>query len=179
MFTPFPRNTLTHAPWAQRIVSLALLSGAALVGAPALAAGQVELNFLDSDRYADIGVGNFDRERNLRDLQAHFDRLGQRLPAGQTLKVDVLDVDLAGELRPNRADEMRVMRGGVDWPSMKLRYTLTADGTTLAQGEDQLTDPGYMFTRRGLMEYRSLPYEGRMLNQWFSKTFDHQVSAVR
>jgi hypothetical protein len=57
----------------------------------------------------------------------------------------VTDVNLAGDLRQTRrGDEVRVLKGGADWPTLDLRWTLTGDGRTLASGQDRLSDMGYL-----------------------------------
>ncbi len=50
--------------------------------------------------------------------------------AGQVLKIDVLDLDLAGTVRPARrgAGDIRIVRGGADAPHIRVRYALTAGG---------------------------------------------------
>jgi hypothetical protein len=175
-FMPEARARITAQRRAKRHVSLAAwatltaLAGA-LVAGPAQAAGTVQVNFVQPAGYSDIGLSSFDREHNLRALQAHFTSLAKGLPDGQTLQVDVLDVDLAGEILPQSIHELRVLRGGVDWPRITLRYTLTSSDTTLAQGEERLSDPSYMFSRSASIQHQPLPYERRMLEEWFNDRF--------
>ncbi len=189
MQTPFAtaRPVPGTAQSARAIIASALLAGLVLADRPATAAEEatanaaasaVSVSFVKADEYTDIGRGGFDRKQNLRALETHFKQLGKRLSPGQQLQVDVLDVDLAGELRPHLPHELRVLRGGVDWPRMTLRYTLKAGETTLAQGEERLSDPAYMFTRRQLVEHQPLPYERRMLESWFSTRFASQLAAA-
>ena len=140
--------------------------------APAEAAGHVAVRFIEPERFTDIGFGSFDRERSLHSLTEVFERLGKKLPDGQTLSLEVLDVDLAGEVWPRIGLEYRVLRGGVDWPRMTLRYTLQAQGRTLQTGEARLADMSYLFMLRGLTARDSgLPYERRMVERWFIDTF--------
>ena len=48
----------------------------------------------------ELGANSLDRAeilmRVMEDLKKHFDKLGASLTAGQDLKIDVLDIDLAG-----------------------------------------------------------------------------------
>ena len=98
------------ALWLALCACLVALLGAATL--PARAAGAVEVRFVDLQRYADIGWRTLDRERNLELLRAHFQGLAARLPDGQRLAIEVLDVDLAGEEVPgDRLDPVRVLRG--------------------------------------------------------------------
>jgi hypothetical protein len=149
---------------------LALLSAALLVALarPAHAAGGAEVRFVEPERFSDAGRSSSDRERALARLAAHVKELARKLPDGQTLKVDVLDVDLAGELRPRHGQEVRVLRGSVDTPHIKLRWSLEQAGATVKRGEQHLTDLG-LTAQPGLAAASDgdLPYEKRMLTQWF------------
>ena len=66
------------------------------------------------ERFTDVGFATIDRERTLQSLTQHFEALGRRLPDGQTLRVEVLDVNLAGEVWPRGPSEVRVLRGRAD-----------------------------------------------------------------
>ena len=152
-----------------------LMAAMASLSLPALAAGTVEVRFKALDELADIGRG-VDRERNVQALTDLFRSLAARLPDGRTLAVEVLDVNLAGELRYTRTGhEIRVLRGAADWPTLDLRWTLSADGRTLAAGDDRLADMTYLQRDAGLNERQALPYEARMVERWFGE----RVASVR
>ena len=150
----------------RNFLSAATLLCAAAVP-PAHAAGSVEVQWLDPAQYSDAGRSAIDRERVTRILAAHLQKLGRLLPDGQVLKLQVTDLDLAGEIEPFRWHDLRVLRGRADWPQMSLRYTLSADGRTLKTGDARLQDMGYLFTT----QQGDLGYEKRMLEQWFKATF--------
>lgn len=156
----------------QPIRILAAATFALAVAAPVQAAGTVEVRFVDPANYSDIGFAGADRERHLQTLQGHFQRLAGRLPDGQTLQVEVLDVDLAGEPRPHRGSDLRVLRGGADWPRMTLRYELHDASGVLKSGEQRISDPAYRFELRGSQRYGgALGYEQRLVEHWFGETF--------
>lgn len=158
---------------------LALASAALLVALarPAHAAGQADVRFVEPDRFSDVGRGSFDRERALASLSAHVKDLARQLPDGQTLKVEVLDVDLAGELELRRGREIRVLRGAADTPHIRLRWSLEQAGATLKKGEERLTDLGYLTSRPGspAASDGNWPHEKRLLTQWFRE----QVAGAR
>jgi hypothetical protein len=143
---------------------------AALLSAPlaAQAAGQVKVKWIEPEKFADAGRGAFDRERTLQSLGEHLQRLGQRLPMGQTLDVEVTDLELAGELEPFSRfhQDVRVLRGRADWPRISLRYTLSEGSRTLARGEADLSDPNYFYRSLRLGQQGALAYEKRMLDDW-------------
>jgi hypothetical protein len=150
------------------------LAAAALLalGAAAQAAGSVEVKFAANDKLTDAGRGSYDIDQTVKALGEHIKSLGAKLPDGQALAVEVLDVDLAGELRPTRSGrEIRVLRGRADWPRVTLRYTLSADGKTVKAGEEQLADMNYLMQGVGTRRGEAYSYERRMLDRWFAERF--------
>lgn len=139
--------------------------GLALVAAalPAAAAGTVSVRWATPERYTDIGWSHLDREQALDELGRHWQSLAHLLPDGQTLAVEVTDVNLAGETLPNPAHPVRVLRGRADWPTMTLRYTLSAGGQVLRQGDARLADLHYFM---GRVRPEALAYEKRMIERW-------------
>ena len=136
-------------------------------------AGTVSVSFINTASYTDAGTTSWDEQANLKTLATHLEKLGQRwLPAGQVLKVEVLDVDLAGSLRPQRdGSQVRVLRGGADWPRISLRYTLEENGKVLRSGQEQVSDTTYAQAQSGPRDSSSLHYEKRMLDGWFKARF--------
>ena len=156
-----------HTPTAVGL-ALALLSAAL----PATAAGTVEVSWLQPERYSDAGRTASERERTMSSLGAVFTQLARQLPDGQTLKLEVLDVDLAGEIEPHPRQDMRIVRGGTDWPKITLRYALQAGGETLKAGEARLADMNYLFdTLPARLLDVEMAYEKRMIEQWFGQNF--------
>lgn len=150
-------------------ITLALLAAwLACATVPAWAAGHVDVSWVKPEDYADAGRSVVDRERTLGTLGDYMQRWARKLPDGQTLKIEVLDVNLAGEMEPFAWNQVRVVRGTADWPQMKLRYTLkTDDGRTLQGGEANLADMNYRMSESGT----ELGFEKRMLDKWFKATF--------
>ncbi|MET0855430.1 MAG: DUF3016 domain-containing protein [Telluria sp.] len=148
----------------------------ALAGLLALSAGAasaaVTVAYSHPENFRDMPFSPIDRERVLQDLSEHFGKLGATLPPGQDLRVEVLDLDLAGRLHPNfRGQELRILNGGADWPHMVVRYTLEANGRVLHSGEDDLRDMMYLNRINRYMDGDSLRYEKRMIDEWFMKKF--------
>jgi hypothetical protein len=148
----------------------------ALAGLLALSAGAasaaVTVAFSHPENYYDMPFAPFDRERVLKDLEEHFAKLGATLPPGQDLRIEVMELDLAGRLRPNfRGQELRVLSGGADWPHMVLRYTLEANGHVLYSGEDEIKDMMYMSRLNRYFDGDTLRYEKRMIDEWFMRKF--------
>jgi hypothetical protein len=147
----------------------------ALAGCGIAHAGTVDVKYVQDGQYTDAGRGR-DLEQVEWSLTQHLQQLGAKsLPARQTLSIEVLDIDLAGELRPwHRVwPDARVMRGSTDWPRIKLHYTLREGEQVLSTGEEQVADMAYLTGGRswGLHEGQSLYHEKRMLSEWFARRF--------
>ena len=150
-------------------------AGLVLAAAAAQAAGTVQVSFIQSDKFTDAGDARRDIDGNLRELARHFDALAQRyLGDGQKLTVEVLDIDLAGEVRPSRRfmQDVRVLRGRADWPRIKLRYTLETSGQAPRSGEQNIADMAYLqHISAGYANDEPLRHEKRMLREWFATQF--------
>jgi len=147
---------------------------AAVLSLTAVAAwAQAEVSYIKPEEFSDVPFNGRDRQDVLAQLADHFKELARKLPPGQTLKVEVLDVDLAGHLYPRRhaAEDIRIMRGGADWPTMHLRYTLEQNGKVLRSGDDQLSNMAYQDRISHYSMDDSLRYEKQMIDDWFQKEF--------
>lgn len=152
---------------------LSLLCACLAAGASIATAGTVDVRFVNSRLYADAGNSVWEEEANLQAIDRHLKAIGQRwLPANHLLKVDVLDVDLAGAVVPfHGGPEVRVLRGGADFPRMYLQYTLLVDGKVERSGTEWLTDLNYTRRITGERNSESLHYEKRMIDEWFKARF--------
>jgi len=145
-----------------------------LLAAAAQASGTVQVSFVQPEKFTDARDARRDNSANLRELKRTLEDLGARHVAdGQSLSIEVLDVDLAGEVIYSRRlrDDVRVLKGRADWPRIKLRVTLEAGGQPLRRVEQTLTDMAYLqrISRHGDGEF--LGYEKRMLDEWFTAQF--------
>ncbi|MBL8330836.1 MAG: DUF3016 domain-containing protein [Rubrivivax sp.] len=149
------------------VVQAAGLGLGLVLALPSWAGGTVQVEFKQPDRYTDIGFATVERETNLKTLAGHMKRWEERLPDGQRLEIEVLDVDLAGEVRPWRAlHEVRILRGRIDWPRMNLRWALKAGDQVLKSGDERIADMAYLGTSARLRYPEALAYDTRMLDDW-------------
>jgi hypothetical protein len=140
------------------------------------ASAAVTVTFSHPEKFSDLPFSPIEREQVLKDLGEHFASLSKKLPAGQDLKVEVLDVDLAGRIYPNiRGRDLRIMRGGADWPHMRLRYTLEANGQVLRSGVDDLSDMAYQDRINRYSGGDPLRYEKQMIDDWFTEKILQQA----
>lgn len=143
----------------------------ATLASAAATAGTVEVRFIEPDKFADARDGVHSREDVLKTLEARLKQLGgKKLPPSQTLLVEVLDIDLAGDAFPRVAlRDTRILRGRADWPRMHLRYTLREGDKVLKSGEDRIADMNYLTGSLRASQDSPLPYEKRMLDNWFDE----------
>ena len=156
------------------IRSTLLAACLAAAAAAAHAGGVVSVTFVEPDKFADSGTNAADRSANLKVLEQHLKQLGQRyLGDGQSLQIEVTEVDLAGSTRPSRrsGEEIRIVRGMADWPRIELRYALEAGGQKLKSGEAKIADLNYTGHIASYGSRDPLRYEKQMLDAWFKATF--------
>jgi hypothetical protein len=128
--------------------------------------------FSHPENFRDMPYSATDREQVLKDLSAHFGKLGARLAPGEELRVEVLDVDLAGRLYPNASGrELRILSANSDWPTMLVRYSLTANGNVIESGEDRLSDMMFLGRTNRYYQGDALRFEKVMINDWFRQKF--------
>ncbi|GAB3761356.1 hypothetical protein GCM10028796_11460 [Ramlibacter monticola] len=147
--------------------------------AMAAAAADVSVVFVQPEKYTDSAYSRSfasprDRAEVERDIEQHLQRLGARfLPEGDSLRVEVLDVDLAGHFEPLRfhsGSEVRIVRD-ITWPRIQLRYTLTRGDQMVGSGEERLSDMNFLSTPNRYSPDDRLRYEKAMLDNWFESRF--------
>ncbi|HSW06669.1 DUF3016 domain-containing protein, partial [Aquabacterium sp.] len=145
----------------------------ACLASTAAAAGTVEVKFTKPETFTDVRDNMMRRDEVLATFADRLKQLAAKgLPAGQTLQVEVLDIDLAGEIWPRSARDVRVLRGRADWPRMQLRYTLREGDRVVRSGEDQLSDMNYMMSSLQFSSSGPYAYDMRMLDNWFRERFN-------
>lgn len=155
-----------------------LIRTLALAGLTALAplsatAGQAVVTFSNPETFTDFPDMDSDRQELIRKMADHFIKQAARLPATQELKIEVLDVDLAGDVRPGFRfpRDIRVVRGRTDWPAMNIRFTLTENGRVIQSGEERLDDKAFLQRSNRYYPDDALRYEKKMVDDWMRKRF--------
>ncbi len=153
---------------------LMALLPAALLCAGLAQAGTVVVAYDQPERYTDIGPRR-DAPMVQKALTSQLEALATaRLPASQTLRLTITDIDLAGEIAPasRRWHDVRVMGGRADWPRIRLRYSLQDGEHVLVEGSETLSDMDYLNRSPHGQSHGPLPYEQRMLSDWFNRRFN-------
>ena len=151
------------------VLALPMLGAAALA-----AAADVTVTYVSPEDFRDREFrSQHSRAAALAEFDGEFQKLaGRYLPAGQELKIEVLDIDLAGEFEPWNFDlrDVRVMRDTTP-PRIRLRYRLTEAGRVLKQDEVRLGDLNYLSDPGARNSSARFAYDKRLLEVWFRKTF--------
>lgn len=145
-----------------------------LAAAPA-AAQPVSVRYVNPERFTDaenrLGSGQT-LQGTLAGMTRIFEELGRRLPPGDSLAVEVRDIDLAGYERPagGLAQTVRVVQDSTP-PRIRLAYALRRHGRVLAQGAETVTDIDFLLTANPRFSSGGLYYERAVLRDWFARRF--------
>lgn len=163
------KPTLTSAAIAAAIAILGATSTAHALDATKASPDAATVTYVNTEKMTDVPRDQSDLESMKFNFQEHFNRLAAKLPAGQHLKVEIVDIDLAGDVFPRVAvQNVRVMKGRADWPRMHLRYTIEQNGAVIRSGDRQLSDANYL-TSPNRYSSEMYGYEKEMLDDWFRK----------
>lgn len=149
--------------------------GAAFLAAVLLAASsaraQVSVAFVAPERYTDaenrFGSGPTLRV-TLTEIRRLFVELGERvLKPGESLSVTVLDIDLAGYVRPGTAgpDSLRIV-SDIGPPRLRRRYRLKEHGRTVLAADETVSDTNFLVRRAGSFNGGSFTYERELIRDW-------------
>ena len=97
------------------------------------------------------------------------ERAQKRLPAGERLDVDIIDVQRAGNYEPWHGfafDDVRVIRD-IYPPRITLTFKrIGADGQVIAEGKRKLSDMGFLTSSNAVRNSDPLRYEKDMIDRW-------------
>lgn len=156
------------------------IAWAVLTLASAAASADVQVNFIHPEQFSDTKDNHgFRQPEVLKDIEAYLvAQFDKRLP-GRDVRIDVLDVDLAGEVEPFlwRGEWLRVMRQATS-PSMALSWEVREAGKIVQQGKTRLRDMNYQDGFNVHYSGDSLRYEKRMIDRWLQREFGTAVAAA-
>lgn len=172
---------------------LRLLSAAVLcllpLAAPALRAAPVAANdpatpkvklvFVDPQKFTDIVVnGSSDKLASdfiFRELDRHLAaQAKRRLAPGQTLVINMRDIDLAGAVEPWRGPDFGRIRYMRDTQPPRLVFDyqlLDAAGAVVKEGSEKLTNLTFRYQTPST-DQDTTYYEKQLLTDWMSATFE-------
>jgi hypothetical protein len=157
--------------------ALSFLAVLALVGAgcqsqPAGPHGKVVVNFDQPEKFTDVKttMSGGTEQGYLDSLRQYLeDRAGPYVPVNQTLTVTFTDIDMAGDIRPTRTGDVRVVKS-IYPPRLNFSFTLTdAGGKVVKEGTEKLVNT-FPETTTGIGRDDVLFYEKDLLSDWMRKT---------
>lgn len=166
-----------HTPILAVVVGLALL-WPTLACAQEQPAGPVMVEFIHPDKFSDIQEGflrtSVGDNAHLAALRRHLERKAATyLAPGQTLRIEVTDIDLAGDYAPPGHPALLDIRtvSNLYPPRMNLNYELRdGSGAVVRTGEAKLKDLGFDIGSAGAVS-DPLRYDKRMLDKWLRREF--------
>jgi len=159
-------------------IPVAILALSFVAALPALAASPVEVRFTDLTRFTDLRFTTSDNPHDTADLADELRRYLERrgpayLPEGKRLAVVITDVDMAGDLRPNRRSIYMTAREirGIYPPRVDLEFRLVrADGTVEREGKRELRNNAYLYDKYAKQRV-PLVHEKALLERWLAAEF--------
>lgn len=138
-----------------------------------------QVTWKDYEKYRDIYPGNESRkhfrERTFKNFEKHFTKLATSLPEGFVLKIEVTNVDLAGDTHIGGINRLRIIKDLYS-PQLNFSYQLLgADGTEITAAEVELRDMNFMMGSNLRYRNDSLGYEKQMLDDWFKESFKGHI----
>ncbi len=141
-------------------------------------AATVAFEYTDPEDFRDIqatDVGQKGFEAGvLKELEEQFRDEAAALPEGQTLRVTLKNVDLAGDIEYFHSGYpfgLRVIRD-IDFPKLEFSYVLLdANGDVLAMGEDEIKDMSFRVPTFNTRNQKALDYERALISEWYDETF--------
>jgi len=138
------------------------------------APASVKVTFVHPERFDDEDFRHrftpSERAAAVRELTGYIVRTAQSLlKGGQSLRVEILDVQRAAIYNPLRANaaNVRILKDTTP-PRITLRYQLTGTGPAQS-GRETLTDLNYLMNPSGRFSGDPFVYEKALLADWLRK----------
>jgi hypothetical protein len=139
----------------------------------------VSVEFIEPEGYRDIKPGNNQSRASyqkhvLKHIGSYFEELAPKLPAKQSLKVKVTDIDLAGEVLFNGGRQQRIVKD-LYFPRLKFSYQLVDEQQgVLSEGEAEIKDMNFLRRIKNRTSTVSFPAEQWLVEKWYKDTFEQE-----
>jgi Protein of unknown function (DUF3016) len=142
-------------------------------------AGNSEVTWTNPEKYRDVKSGNESKSkfqaRIFKEFEKHFADMASGLPEGYQLKVNVTDVDLAGDVNAGGIDRIRII-SDLYFPRIKFSYELFDNNSEqIKAGGINLKDMNFLMGSNMRYRNKTLGYEKKMLDNWFDSTFESVI----
>ena len=139
---------------------------------------QVTVTYVAPEKFSDVRDdmtgSDRDRDRVLDEIRTHIESMARSyLAAGQTLEIQVTDVDLAGDFEPWHGinfDRIRILKE-IYPPRMNLEFRLLdAQGRVVSEGKRRLQNLGYLMSI-GMTGQDRLRHDKDLIRDWMRQEF--------
>lgn len=147
--------------------------------------GAVAVHWGDPAQFTEVRLSNnrFEALRgNWADVLAQHlaDKASPHVPAGQSLTVELEDIDLAGDFEPwagPRLQDVRMIRD-IYPPRLQLAFAVKdSQGKIISQGQRRLGNTGYLHDLPATRSASdSLLHEKRLIDRWVRDEFAHATT---
>lgn len=149
--------------------SLLLITLSAFMFKPALAQ-QAQVNWVEPANYTDVkSAAGYQKQHEahvFKHLGKHFNKMARMtLPEGVTLKVNVVDLDLAGYVYPLSVRQLSES----EEPKIKFEYQVLNGDQVIKSELVELKDPRYLSKIKMGKINEAYRFEKRMITEWFKK----------
>lgn len=148
----------------RKIIELFLLLFLIMAFCASTAEAAIDISFTHPERYTDAGrhLGDRVSEPVLQEVKESLESLGERyLKPNRNLKIEILDIDLAGRYEPfhrGGASDVWIL-SDVTWPEIKVRYVLEENGEVKVEKKESIRDMDYL--RRPTRIFQTIPCNTR------------------
>ena len=165
----------------QLIASFLIIVGAAVFSQPLSANTQVKL--IDGKKFTDYELSNQSRKRSLTTLEKDFNKLFTKLSKkylkeGQSVSIEVTNLDLAGDIRYNTGATNQDLRIVKDSSLLKLYFNykvLAKDGSLVTEGEHKIKEFLHLSSHSQRQKHRgNLSHFVPFLEKWFKDGFSQK-----
>lgn len=136
---------------------------------------EYEADWVNVNNYDDIRSGEQNRlafqKQVISSFNKHFKKLANKLPDNQTLKLKILNVDLAGEINFMGSRQVRVIKD-LYIPRISLSYQLVDEkNEIISANEVNLKNMNFMHVSHSRYKNQFLGHEKLLLDNWFEYEF--------
>lgn len=137
-------------------------------------AASVDIKWADIEKFADVraddsGVTQY-RKDVIFNIEKHFTKIAKKLPEEQRLNIEILDIDLAGDIKMFDARLIRLVKGHQP-PRIAFKYQLIDKSKTVIKaGEENIRDASFMNTISSRYKNSAFGFEKSLLDKWYKKS---------
>lgn len=159
----------------KNMLIISLLTVLLSVNAIQVHAATVEVTYTEPNKFSDMRPGERHRhafqEEVFYNVNKHLTKLAKKLPEDQTLTIEFIDIDLAGDIRFTGGQLFRVV-SNIYSPRLQFNYQLTDKNKHIIKsGEENIRDTSFMMHQRLRYKNEAFGYEKKVLDEWFKDTF--------